>query len=48
VPKQIQMLKSLQIQALRKDAKAKPDALKQKRLDSFDMMAPPKFEVLVK
>jgi len=41
-------LKSLQIKALRKDAKAKPDALERKRLESFDMMTPPTFEVLVK
>jgi hypothetical protein len=48
VPKQAKFLKTLQVQALRKDAKAKPDALKQKRLESFDMMTPPTFEVLVK
>ncbi len=41
-------LKELQIKALRKDAKARPDTLKSKRLDSFDMMIPPTFEVLVK
>jgi len=48
VLKQVQMFKSLKVQALRKDAKAKPDALKQKRLNTLDMMNPPKFEVLVK
>jgi len=43
-----QRLKALQIRALRKDAKARPDALERKRLESLDMLAPPTFEVLVK
>jgi len=41
-------LTQIEIAALRKDAKATPDLLEQKRLDSFDMLTPPKFEVLVK
>jgi hypothetical protein len=45
---QSQKLQKLQVKVLRKDAKAKPDALKKKRLQSFDMMTPPTFEVLVK
>jgi len=48
VPKQVKMLKTLKVKALRKDATARPDALKKKRLESFDMMIPPTFEVLVK
>ena len=45
---QEQKLQKLQVKLLRKDAKARPDALKKKRLQSFDMMTPPIFEVLVK
>jgi hypothetical protein len=45
---QSQKLQKLQVKVLRRDAKAKPDALKKKRLQSFDMMTPPTFEVLVK
>ena len=41
-------LKKLQIEALRKDAKSKPDALQKRRIDTLDMSTPPKFEVLVK
>ncbi len=48
VPKQIKFLKTLRVQALRKDAKATPGKLKRKRLKNFDMMTPPNFEVLVK
>lgn len=40
-------MKQLYIQALRKDAVAKPDRLKQKRLQGLDMLNPPKFKVLV-
>jgi len=47
-PTQEEKLKKLQIQALRKDAKARPDTLERKRLESFDMSIPPTFEVLVK
>lgn len=43
-----QDLNKIQVSALRKDAKSRPDAQKQKRLQSFDMMTPPTFEVLVK
>ncbi len=43
-----QRLKKLQIEALRKDAKSKPDALEKRRVEALDMMTPPKFEVLVK
>ncbi len=43
-----QQLSSLQVTALRKDAIAKPEMMKQKRAQSFDMTQPPKFEVLVK
>jgi len=43
-----QDLQKIQVQVLRKDAKARPDAQKQKRLQSFDMLTPPTFEVLVK
>jgi len=46
--KQNEVFKQLKINALRKDAKSKPSLLKEKRLHSFDMMTPPKFEVLVK
>ena len=43
-----QSLQKIQVKALRKDAKSKPDALKKKRVDALDMMSPPVFEVLVK
>jgi len=45
---QSQKLQKLQVKALRKDAKSRPDAQKKKRLQSFDMLSPPKFEVLAK
>jgi len=48
VPKRAKFLKALEVKALRKDAKAKPDALKKKRLNSLNMTQPPRFEVLVK
>jgi len=46
--KQAKMLNTLEVQALRKDAKATPQALTKKRIQSIDMQSPPKFEVLVK
>lgn len=41
-------MKSLEIKALRKDAKATPTKLKVKRVNALDMTKPPTFEVLVK
>jgi len=48
VPQQTKLLQTLKVQALRKDAKATPERLEKKRLESFDMMTPPTFKVLVK
>jgi len=43
---QAQKLQKIQVQALRKDAKSRPDVLQKKRVDSLDMMIPPTFKVL--
>lgn len=41
-----QEMKALEVKALRKDAKATPEKLRQKRLKSVDMHQPPTFKVL--
>ena len=41
-----QNMKALQIEALRKDAKAMPEKLRQQRLNTVDTRRPPSFEVL--